>query len=306
MKHLLITGANGQLGQSFAAIAKQWPQFTFTFADKKLADITNQLQMAALILKLKPYAVINCAAFTNVDIAEQQPELAYAVNATAVKQLAQLCVDTNILLVHFSTDYVFSGNKQQAYIESDIAEPINVYGASKLAGEQAMLNIAPPGLILRSSWLYSEFGHNFVRSIFNKIQQGQSLEIEQPLQVVADQIGSPTYAPELAALCLKLLSAKNFAKHFATTQLLHCAGQGETSWYHIAEQILNSVKQQAIQNKTQQTTITAISSKQWQSAATRPAYSALSSMELQQKFGLSLPPWQQSLTLAVTGLLRKR
>ncbi|CAM3865720.1 dTDP-4-dehydrorhamnose reductase [Rheinheimera salexigens] len=283
MKHLLITGAMGQLGQSFTAIAKQWPQFQFTFADKKLADITNQLQMAALLRQLKPYAVINCAAFTNVDLAEQQPELAYAVNATAVEQLAQLCRETNTLLVHFSTDYVFSGRQldagenQTPYTEQDLAEPLNVYGASKLAGEQAMLNIAPAGLILRSSWLYSAFGHNFARIIYNKIQQGL------PLRVVADQIGSPTYAPELAALCLKLLSAD----HFATTQLLHCAGQGEASWYQVAQEIQKYTKQQ--------TTLTAISSNQWQSAATRPSYSALSSQQLQKQFGLSLPAWQQSL-----------
>lgn len=287
MQRLLITGAKGQLGQCFAAIAKNWPQFQCVFADKNMADITNQPQMAALLHRIKPYAVINCAAFTNVDLAQQQPDLAYAVNATAVKQLAQLCLDTHTLLVHISTDYVFSGKQlkttvqQTAYTERDIAEPINVYGASKLAGEHAIQSIEPAGIIIRSSWLYSEYGNNFVRSIYNKIQQGI------PLQVVVDQIGSPTYATELAALCLTLLSSNKLTQYFARAQLLHCAGQGETSWYQLAEEILSYTKQQ--------TTITAISSKQWQSAATRPAYSALSSKQLQQQFGFSLPPWQQSL-----------
>ncbi|KKO47857.1 hypothetical protein VT06_14805 [Arsukibacterium sp. MJ3] len=281
MMHLLITGANGQLGQCFAAIAKQWPQCQFTFVDSKQADITNPQQIAALVEKINPYAIINCAAYTNVDLAEQQPELAYAINATAVKKLAQLCRDTHTLLIQISTDYVFNGKQQLPYRETDVTAPINQYGQSKLAGEQAMLSIAPAGLILRTSWLYSEFGHNFVRSIWRKSQQGQ------PLQVVDDQIGSPTYARELATLCLKLVTAGNVAERFATPQLLHCAGQGQTSWYQLAQEIMNHSKQQVA--------ITPLTSKQWQGAATRPAYSALNSQQLLQQMALSLPPWQQSL-----------
>jgi dTDP-4-dehydrorhamnose reductase len=289
MKHLLITGAKGQLGQSFTAIAKHWPQLQFTFVDSKQADITDGEKMAALLGKFKPDVVINCAAFTQVDLAEQQPELAYAVNAIAVKQLAQLCRDANILLVHISTDYVFSGKPvshllgQQAYTEHDLTEPINVYGVSKLAGEQAMLNIGTPGFILRTSWLYSEFGHNFVRSIWQKIQQGVNL------QVVADQVGSPTYAPELAVVCLKLLTTADFEYDFAKPQILHCASQGQTSWYQLAQAI------QQYSNTKHKVTITAINSKQWPATATRPAYSALNSQKLQQQFSLSMPSWQQSL-----------
>jgi dTDP-4-dehydrorhamnose reductase len=144
-----------------------------------------------------------------------------------------------------------------------------------------MLSIGPAGVILRTSWLYSEFGHNFVQSIWRKCQQGK------PLQVVDNQIGSPTYALELAALCLKLVATDDFAARFATPQLLHCAGQGQTSWYQFAQEIIKHSKQQVA--------ITPLTSQQWQGAATRPAYSALNSQQLLQQFGLSLPPWQQSL-----------
>jgi dTDP-4-dehydrorhamnose reductase len=144
-----------------------------------------------------------------------------------------------------------------------------------------MLRIGTAGVILRTSWLYSQFGHNFVQSIWRKCQQGQ------PLQVIDDQIGSPTYALELATLCLKLVTTDDFAKRFATPQLLHCAGQGQTSWYQFAQEIIKHSKQQVV--------ITPLTSQQWQGAAIRPAYSALNSQQLLQQLGLSLPPWQQSL-----------
>lgn len=303
MKHLLITGGKGQLGQSFAAIAKQWPQFKFTFVDSKQADITKGEQMAAVLDKVKPDAVINCAAFTQVDLAEQQPELAYAVNATAVKQLAQLCRAGNIFLVHFSTDYVFSGKPasqqlgQQPYTEHDLAEPINIYGSSKLAGEEGMLNIGPAGFILRTSWLYSEFGHNFVRSIWQKIQQGANL------RVVADQVGSPTYAPELATVCLHLVATANVKHKFAKPRLLHCAGQGQTSWNQLAQAIQQFSNTTNIKSKT---TITAINSKEWPASATRPAYSALNSQQLQQQFGLGLPVWQPSLATCLNKMQKMK
>lgn len=299
MKRLLITGANGQLGQSFAAIAKYWPQLQLHFCDKSQADITNKQQMRSLIQKIQPYALINCAAYTQVDLAEQNQALAYAVNAAAVKQLAHLCKEANVFLIHFSTDYVFAGaaNKHshqgqallQPYTETAIPAPLNYYGLTKLAGEQAILEIGPAGIVIRTSWLYSEFAHNFVATIWHKLQQGQALKI------VADQVGSPTYAPELAALCLQFLTRHNLAKDFAPAKLLHLAGVGQASWYQLALAVQQCQRQYACQPQQTAATISAISSQQWPSLAKRPAYSALSSHKLTQLTGLSLPPWQQSV-----------
>lgn len=311
MKRILVTGSNGQLGQCFAALAKKWPTLEFHFCHKAQANITNAEQMQRLIDKIQPTIIINCAAYCQVDLAEQNHALAYAVNATAVKQLAKLCKNAGIFLVHFSTDYVFSGATTkhcfeqaallQPYSETATALPINYYGLSKLAGEQAMLDIAPMGLVLRTSWLYSQFGPNFVTSISHKLQQGQALNI------VDDQIGSPTYGPELAAACLQILTKHNLAKDFTTAKLLHLAGQGQASWYQLALQIqqLQFKYQQPLagynqkQHKQQTGTISAISSQQWPSLAKRPAYSALSSAKLKQLTGISLPPWQQSIAKCI-------
>ncbi|KKO46989.1 hypothetical protein WG68_03405 [Arsukibacterium ikkense] len=281
---ILVLGASGQLGQALQTEAMALPMMQrqrFSFIPRAALDVTDQTALGRCLRQHDPAIIINACGYTAVEQAEQHPAQAYQVNQQLVTVLSHYAKATGAALLHFSTDYVFNGVKQQPYTETDSTAPLNHYGKSKLAGEQAMLSIAPAGLILRTSWLYSEFGHNFVRSIWQKIQRGE------PLKVVVDQIGSPTYARELAALCIRLVTAERFASRFATTQLLHCAGQGFCSWYQLTQEMLK--------HSIRQINLSAVSSQQWPSNVVRPAYSALSSQQLQQQLGFSLPPWQQSL-----------
>lgn len=281
---IMILGASGQLGQALQAEVALLPQSVrkwFYFISRQMLDVTDNAALKQCLKHYAPTIIINACAFTAVDKAEQQVALAWQVNHQLVAELSHYAKASGAALLHFSTDYVFNGRQHQPYTETDSPAPLNQYGKSKLAGEQVMLDIAPAGLILRTSWLYSEFGHNFARSIWRKVQQGQ------PLRVVDDQTGTPTYARDLAALSLKLVTADNFARQFATTQLLHCAGIGQASWYQIAQEILRL--------SGRQVAISAVASNEWPALATRPAYSALSSTTLKQQYGVSLPPWQQSI-----------
>ncbi|WP_019674742.1 dTDP-4-dehydrorhamnose reductase [Arsukibacterium perlucidum] len=281
---ILVLGASGQLGQALQAETALLPAASrrlFSFVPRQALDLTDSTALKHFLKQQAPAIIINACAYTAVDNAEQQAELAYRVNHQLVVELSHYAKASGAALLHVSTDYVFNGRQQQPYTEADSPVPLNQYGKSKLAGEMAMLDIAPAGLILRTSWLYSEFGHNFACSIWRKIQQGE------PLRVVNDQTGSPTYARELAALCLQLVITDNFAGRFANTQLLHCAGAGQASWYQLAQEILRL--------SSRQVAMSAVSSQHWPGLATRPAYSVLCSASLQQQFGLSLPPWQDSL-----------
>lgn len=283
-ERILILGASGQLGQALQAEVALLPQAvrrSFHFIQRQMLDVTDNAALKQCLKHYTPTIIINACAYTAVDKAEQQVAQAWQLNGQLVAELSQHAKTTGAALLHFSTDYVFGGTQTHPYIETDRPAPLNEYGKSKLAGEQAMLDIAPAGLILRTSWLYSEFGHNFVRSIWNKIQLGE------PLQVVNDQTGSPTYARELAALCIGLVTAASFAERFASTRLLHCAGQGQASWYQLALEIVRLTGSNIA--------VTAVSSKQWPALAKRPAYSVLSSEALTEQLGLSLPPWQHSL-----------
>ncbi|WP_372628212.1 dTDP-4-dehydrorhamnose reductase [Arsukibacterium sp.] len=283
-KRIVILGASGQLGHALQAEAMRLPDTTrrlLCFIPRQALELTDSTALKHCLQHYSPAIIINACAYTNVDEAERQPAMTWLINQQLVAQLSHYAKASGAALLHFSTDYVFNGRQHQPYTETDSPAPLNQYGKSKLAGEQVMLDIAPAGLILRTSWLYSEFGHNFARSIWRKVQQGQ------PLRVVDDQTGTPTYARDLAALSLKLVTADNFARQFATTQLLHCAGIGQASWYQIAQEILRL--------SGRQVAISAVASNEWPALATRPAYSALSSTTLKQQYGVSLPPWQQSI-----------
>ncbi|HAW94468.1 MULTISPECIES: dTDP-4-dehydrorhamnose reductase [unclassified Arsukibacterium] len=285
---ILVLGASGQLGQAFQAVVTLLPQPVrqlFYFIPRHKLDVTDSAALNRCLKQYAPTIIINTCAFTAVDKAEQQIALAWQLNEKLVAELSDFARASGAALLQFSTDYVFNGQQTKPYTETDMPAPLNQYGKSKLAGEQAMLDIAPAGLILRTSWLYSEFGHNFVRSIVNQIAQGK------PLQVVNDQIGSPTYACHLAALCIELVTAANFAERFAKTRLLHCAGQGQASWYQLAQEIVSLTGSDIA--------VAAVSSNQWPALAKRPVYSGLSSEKLTQQLGLSMPPWQHSLAICL-------
>ncbi|MCD4729001.1 MAG: dTDP-4-dehydrorhamnose reductase, partial [Bacteroidales bacterium] len=189
---ILVTGSDGQLGRSIQQRSSLYPDFKFDYTDIDQLDITDKSALKLYIEVSKPDVIIHCAAYTAVDKAEEEREKAFLLNATAVEYLAQLALENKILLIHISTDFVFDGKSNKPYIEEDIAQPLSIYGKSKLAGENAIINCVPNAIIIRTSWLYSEYGHNFVKTILRLATE------RSEIKVVSDQIGTPTYAGDLA------------------------------------------------------------------------------------------------------------
>ena len=227
MKTVLVTGANGQLGLAIQVATANFPKLQFVFAGKTELDVTNEKHLATFFEDNSLDYCINAAAYTNVDKAEEEPEAAYLLNETAPRLLAEVCKKHSVFFVHISTDYVFDGTKGSAYTTEDTPNPINVYGASKLAGEKAIAAVGGDCCIVRTSWLYSEYGNNFQTKILEKMKA-------QPfLEVVCDLYGTPTYAPNLVVFLLNKMTKSAFAsnmEHFS---------DGETmSWYDLAKKIV--------------------------------------------------------------------
>lgn len=267
MLRVLITGAEGQLGQALMAQAPS--NIEFIGCSQAELDITDISQIERIFLLKKPHIIINCAAYTAVDKAEDNIEQAYLVNEQGVKNLVRVCKRKNIKLVHLSTDYVFSGKSKSAYKETDLTEPINIYGGSKLAGENALSILNKNALIIRSSWLISTYGHNFFKTILS------ALESNKDLQVVSDQVGTPTNANVLAnwiTLALPLFW------HGKIHGVYHAAAATACSWYELAVEIQRLAKEKGLISTA--TTISAISSEQFAAKqsglfAPRPSNSSL-------------------------------
>ena len=256
MNNILVTGGNGQLGSELKEIAQNFPGHSFFFTDVKELDITNHTAVAAFIESNNITIIINCAAYTAVDKAESEPELADAINHLAVANFAQIAKDNNIKLVHISTDYVFDGTNHKPYVETDTPNPQSVYGKTKLNGELAMQQINPANsIIIRTSWVYSKFGNNFVKTML------RLAETRDEISVVVDQIGSPTNAADLAKVILTVLpQIKN-----ETVELFHYSNEGVCSWYDLANAIFE-IKGQVIK-------VIPIDSTQYPTPAERPFYS---------------------------------
>lgn len=259
MLKVLITGKNGQLGSTFQELSSSVQDVEFIFKDSKELDITVLEQVKEELLGEKPDVVINCAAYTAVDRAEDEPIQADLVNHIGVQNLAQTCKDQGIGMIHISTDYVFDGEKGAPYEVDDATNPINVYGKTKLAGELVMRKINPKGCIIRTSWVYSKHGSNFVKTM---LRLGQE---KDEINVVADQYGSPTYAPDLANACLYLL--KNFYNWQKETEVYHYSNEGVISWYTFAKEIMTLAELDCQVNP--------ISSDEYKTLARRPNYSTL-------------------------------
>ena len=228
MKTVLVTGANGQLGLAIKAVAENYTDLSFVFAGKAELDVTSEKPIAKFFEKNKLDYCINCAAYTNVDKAEEEPEAAYLLNETAPRLLAKACKKQNVFLIHISTDYVFDGTKGSPYTVEDTPNPINVYGASKLAGEKAIAAAGGDYCIVRTSWLYSEYGINFQTKILEKAKTDSYLE------VVSDLYGTPTYAPNLVVCLLNKITESAFAsnmEHFSDGKMM--------SWYELAEKVVS-------------------------------------------------------------------
>lgn len=231
MKKVLVTGANGQLGQCLQKIAPNYKDLAFIFKSSKDLDITHKEQMNSLFAVDNFDYCINCAAYTNVEQAEKTPEIAFKVNAEGVKKLALICKEYDTSLIHISTDYVFDGEKKEPYTVDDIPNPINEYGKSKLLGEKYIQEIMEDYLIIRTSWLYSEFGKNFYTSIMKMAREKQILEVTNR------ELGYPTNALNLGRFITQTVNFNKFK-----TGIYHFTDQIEMTWYDFARQIIKAEK----------------------------------------------------------------
>jgi dTDP-4-dehydrorhamnose reductase len=276
--NILVTGSQGQLGSELQDLAKDYPKFKFFFTDVKELDITNEEQIAKFVKVNKIDTVINCAAYTSVDKAESDKQQAMLINATAVKYLAQVCGRANVLLIHFSTDYVFEGKSFKPYTENDTASPKSIYGKTKLDGEIEVIFNAKRALIFRTSWLYSAHGHNFVKTISEKAKTTKELK------VVFDQIGSPTYAGDLAKAILDILPK---VPSKIRTEIYNYANEGVASWYDLAQAIIEIRKYDCA--------VEPVLSKDYPTDAQRPFYTVLNKSRVKKDFGITIPYWRTSL-----------
>ena len=289
---ILITGANGQLGQSIHKIVannKQTNEFIFTIRSE--LDFSQNDNITEYFEENNFDIIINCAAYTAVDKAETEIEFANQINHLSVEKLATIAQKKNIKLIHISTDYVFDGMNSQPYTETDQTNPVNVYGKTKLAGEQSIQKIMPTSaIIIRTSWVYSEYGNNFVDTM---LKLGRS---QDKLNVVSDQIGSPTYAGDLASAILKIIQNKGFREAAYATQIYHYSNAGKSGWDEFAREIFKLSKTQC--------TVNSITTKQYLTPAKRPLNSLMNKDKIVKKFGVETPNWKDSLNTCIA-LLQK-
>jgi len=285
MDNILITGSKGQLGLELSKLKNDFSNYTFFLADKSSLNIADYKAVENYISENKISVIINCAAYTNVDKAEEEPELANAINHLAVKSLAEIAKKYEVKLIHISTDYVFDGTSKFPYLENDKTNPKNRYGITKLNGEKALKEINPNNsIILRTAWLYSEFGKNFVKTIRRLGEE------KEAISVVSNQIGSPTYAGDLALAILQMIPKLKYKG----VQVYHYANQGECSWFQLAKEI--------IRLSNYQCEVKPISGSEFKTKAIRPNYSLLNTEKIQADFKLEIPHWKDSLKKCIARL----
>ena len=281
MNNILVTGSNGQLGSELKEITPNFPDYNFLFTDVSDLDITAHDEVRAFIERNNINVIINCAAYTAVDKAEYEPELADSINHLAVDNLAKIAKQNNIKFIHISTDYVFDGNSQRPYNENDTPNPQSVYGQTKLDGELAMQKINPANsIIIRTSWLYSRHGNNFVKTML------KLAETKSEISVVSDQIGSPTSAVDLAAAIFTILpKIKN-----NSVEVFHYSNAGLCSWYDFALEIFRI--------KNIKTLVNAVKTSEFPMLVKRPTYSVLDKSKIKTRFDLEITSWKDSLSFA--------
>jgi dTDP-4-dehydrorhamnose reductase len=277
---ILVTGSNGQLGSELKALAPAHPHIAFTFVDIDEMDLGSDEAIHQFFTGKHFDFVVHCAAYTAVDKAETDQTLAYRVNADAVKAIARQCRDKAMRLVHISTDYVFDGNGNQPIAEDQMPDPVSVYGHSKLAGEKFVLETLDNAYIIRTAWVYSTYGKNFVKTISKLARERESLN------VVCDQFGSPTYAHDLAVVILKLI-VKVSSNEVDVPGIYHFSNEGAISWYDFAWFI---VRYYGLSCK-----VNPIPTEQYPTPATRPKFSVLNKSRLKHTFDIAVPHWYESL-----------
>lgn len=281
MNNILVTGGNGQLGSELKELAPNFPDYNFLFTDVSDLNITAHDEVRAFIERNNINIIINCAAYTAVDKAESEPKLSDAINNLAVANFAQIANEKNIKLIHISTDYVFDGTNHKPYVETDTPNPKSVYGQTKLDGELAMRKINPKNsIIIRTSWVYSKFGNNFVKTML------RLAETKSEISVVADQIGSPTNAADLAKAILTILPMV----HNKTVEIFHYSNEGLCSWYDFAKEIFRI--------KNIKTLVNAVKTSEFPMLVKRPTYSVLDKSKIKTRFDLEITSWKDSLSFA--------
>ena len=280
MHKILITGANGQLGWELGQLAAAYPAFEFVLVDRSQLDLSFPETFEKIIQTIAPDCIVNTAAYTAVDKSETEKELSYTVNATAVQALASICKNLAIPFITYSTDYVFDGEANQPYLSSTNMDPVNYYGSTKSAGETLAMEANENTIIIRTSWVFSSHGNNFVKTMMRLMKERQSLNI------VADQKGRPTYAKDLAKATMQMIEAMNVGK--IINGVYHFANTGETTWFDFAAKI------KAIAGLT--CALNPIETKDFPTPAKRPAYSVLDTSNIEQTLSISIPHWEDALS----------
>lgn len=282
-KKIIVTGANGQLGKELQSLAPALSSFDFIFLSKEDLPIQDREQTLLFFEKAQPAYCINCAAYTAVDKAETEKDLAFAVNGEAVGLLAFACKTVGARLIHISTDYVFDGDSAIPLKEKDPTGPINIYGASKLKGEQLAFRYNDDTVVIRTSWVYSEFGNNFVKTMIRLMREKESI------RVINDQIGSPTYAADLADAILRIVSGAKFVPG-----IFHYSNEGQISWYDFALAIKELIHSPC--------SVDPIPTSQYPTPARRPHYSLLDKSLIKATYGITIPEWKKRLTVCIDRL----
>ncbi|MDR2407875.1 MAG: dTDP-4-dehydrorhamnose reductase [Bacteroidales bacterium] len=285
MMNIAVFGAYGQLGRSIRDICDKYPQTNFIFTDMDTVDISDYDAIENFVYKNRPNIFINCAAYTAVDKAEQEKELAMRLNAHAVDNLARIAKKNAIFMIHISTDYVFDGKGYKPYFEDDKTCPLSVYGLTKRVGEEVILSSGCRAAIIRTSWLYSEHGVNFVKTML------RLAEVRQQLNVVSDQTGTPTYAHDLAKTIMQIILQNEKVQQ---PEIYHYSNEGIASWYDFASEIMFLGKRTC--------NIIPISTQQYPTPAIRPYYSVLDKQKIKSHFKITIPCWRDSLEVCLTNI----
>ena len=276
LSKIIVTGSNGQLGYELRQLARNYNQYQFIFLDRQEAPIEDINKIKAILLKEKPAYFINCAAYTAVDKAEQEVELSNEINGYAVGRISLACKEANVKFFHISTDYVFDGSSNIPLKEADGVGPINQYGRSKLLGEQQAIKNNPDSIIIRTSWVYSVSGRNFVHTMMRLMKE------KKEISVVNDQVGSPTNAEDLAEAIMSIIISGKWIPG-----IYHYSNNGKISWYQFATAIKEQINSECV--------IHPIPSEQFPTPATRPKFSLLDKQKIQQVYNIQLIDWKNSL-----------
>jgi dTDP-4-dehydrorhamnose reductase len=281
MKNILVTGAYGQLGNEVRILSANYPEYNFMFTDVDSLDITDKNELIDFVTGNDIRYIINCAAYTAVDKAEDDSELCEKINATAVKNLGLAAAEAGAGIIHVSTDYVFDGTSCHPYSEDMPTKPCSVYGKTKLKGEKNLLKACPNAIIIRTAWLYSPFGNNFVKTMIKLGSERESLT------VIFDQVGTPTYALDLADAILKAMDQTIDTDH-EKGGVYHFSNEGVCSWYDFTIKIHKIAGIKTCK-------VNPIETKDYPTKAARPHYSVLNKSKIKQTFNISIPHWEESL-----------